>query len=183
MTRIFSIMLFTSCMLSCNSNKNPKQITLNKNDTLSTPLYERDTLPNGSIRLRPNYSLTKNDTSNIELDFFDTIPETISSPGEFYTYDTIKLVSNKYIFLTDLVEYAIIKMKGRDIYLRKEHKKRLELREKTYKDVFSGNGYVIIFIHKEIEHSNGATYEIGTLEIKNSKHQTTTKIHGGYKFL
>jgi len=101
--------------------------------------------------------------------FFDTIPETISSPGEFYTYDTTKIAENKYIFLTNLVEYVIIKVNSRHIYLKKEYEKCSALPDDTFKDIFSGNGYKIIFIHKKIEHNDGVIYERGTLEIKNSK--------------
>jgi hypothetical protein len=150
-------------------------------DTALIQLYERDTLPNGHIKLRPNYSLQQIDTSNIELTFFDTMPETISNMGEFYSYDTTKLAADKYIFLTNLNEFAILKNKGRDIYLKKEHEKCLQLSETEFKDVFSGNGWTANLIHKKIKHNDGATYEKGTLEIQNSSHQLIIKVHGGYR--
>lgn len=169
-------------MIACNSDKNSEKTLSDQSNISPIELYERDTLPNGGIRLRPHYSLTKFDSSSIQLDFFDTIPETISSPAEFYTYDTTGLKGNKYIFLTNLVEYAIVKIKGTDIYLKKEYEKSIELPENTFKEVFAGNGYSVIFIHKNVRHNNAATYETGTLDIKNSEHQTIIKIHGGYKF-
>jgi hypothetical protein len=181
MTRLCSLIFIPFFTIACNSHKDPKQIPFNKRDTPSTPLYERDTLANNSIRLRPNYSLTKIDTSNIKLAFFDTIPETISSMGEFYSYDTTKIANNKYIFLTNLTDYAIIRVNGKDVYLLKDHDKCLALSENTFKDVFSGNGFTVIFTHKGIDHNNGTSYETGTLEIKNSKYQAIFKIHGGYK--
>ena len=169
-------------MIACNLNKNPEKTLSDQSGISPIELYEKDTLPNGGIRLRPHYSLTKFDSSTIRLNFFDTIPETISSPAEFYTYDTTELKDKKYIFLTNLVEYAILKIKGRDIYLKKGYEKSMELPENTFKEVFAGNGYSVIFIHKKIKHNDGATYETGTLDIKNSEHQTIIKIHGGYKF-
>jgi hypothetical protein len=182
MTRSFGLIFMTFWAFACNSDQSPPKELLNQNDTSPTELYERDTLPNGGVRLRPYYSLTKFDTSSIKLDFFDTIPETISSPGDFYTFDTTELKGSKYIFLTNRVEYAILKIKGRDIYLKKDYEKSIELSENTFKEVFAGNGYSVIFIHKNIKHNNGATYETGTLDITNSNHQTLIKIHGGYKF-
>ncbi len=169
------------CAISCSLHKEPKQINLSTGDTLQLHSYIKDTLPNKNIRFRPNYLLTKTDTSNIKLNFFDTIPETIGSSGEFYTYDTTKLAPNKYIFLTSLVEYAIIKVKGKDIYLKKEYEKCVALPGDTFKDIYTGNSYMVIFIHKIIKHNDGVTNEIGTLEIKNSKHNVTINVHGGYR--
>jgi hypothetical protein len=169
-------------LATCNLDKNSKKLPISQSDTIPSELYERDTLPNGSVRLRPYYSLIKIDSESIKLDYFDTIPETISKPAEFYTYDTTQLKGDKYIFLTDLVEYAILKIRGKDIYLRKEHEKCLALSEDTFKDVFAGNSYSVIFIHKKVDHNNGTTYETGSLDIKNSKYQVLIKIHGGHKF-
>jgi hypothetical protein len=125
--------------------------------------------------------LTATDSSNIKLDFFNTIPETISKMGEFYSYDTTKLADNKYIFLTNLTEYAIIKVNNKDIYLLKDYDKCLSLSENTFKDVFSGNGFTIIFTHQLVDHNNGLSFETGTVEIRNSKYKNLFKIHGGYK--
>ena len=171
--RFFFVLIFIfSCFVGCNSHRNSKEVAL----------YERDTLPNHSIRYRPNYSINQIDTRNIELSFFETIPETIPNfLCELYSYDTTKLVDGKYIFLTDLTEYSIIKVGGKDIYLRKEHEKCSEISENTFKDVYSGNGFTIVFIHKPVDYDTGISYEKGTLEIKNSKHQVTFKIHGGHR--
>lgn len=181
MIKYCKLILIIAALAACNLSSESNQASQTKNEIASTPVYESDTLPNGSIRYRPNYTILNRDTSSIILDFFDTIPETISDSGEFYTYDTTKLTSNSYVFLTNLVEFAIIKIKGKDIYLAKEHEKCSVLDENTFKDVFSGNGYTITFIHNKIENNNGATYERGTLEIENVKNKVTIEIHGGYK--
>jgi len=177
MTKLLSIIIIVLHLLACNTNKDSKQVPLQEKDTA---LYKRDTLPN-TIVFRPNYSLIKIDSSHIKLAFFDIIPETISNPAEFYTYDTTKLSENKFIVLTNLVDYAIIRNTGKDIYLQKEHDKSLKISEDIFKDVFSGNGYTIILTTKVVDHDNGVSSETGTLEIKNSKYQAVIKIHGGYK--
>lgn len=179
MTKPLSIIIFILHLIACNTNKDSKQVPLQEKDIA---LYKRDSLPN-TIAFRPNYSLIKIDTSNIELAFFDIIPETISNPGGFYTYDTTKLAENKFIFLTNLADYAIIRNNGKDIYLKKENDKSIKTSEDIFKDVFSGNGYKIVLTHKLVEHNNGVSSETGTLEIKNSKCQAVIKIHGGYKII
>jgi hypothetical protein len=142
--------------------------------------YTIDTLPNGTIRYRPNYLRTPIDSENIQLSFFDTIPETIGKSGEFYCYDTTTLHLNRYIFLTNLTDFAIIRIRGKDIYLMKENDKSVTI-DNAFHDVFSGNGYSIYFIHKVISHKSGITYERGFIEIKNIKYEKSIMIHGGYK--
>jgi len=148
-------------------------------DTSSSALYKKDTGVNHVIYYEPNYSLIKIDTSSIRLNFFNKVPETISFRGEFYTYDTTTLADNKYIFLTNMTTYAIIKSNGKDIYLEKEYDKCLALPDDTYKDVYSGNDYEIIFYHKVIKDGYGKSNEIGKLIIENSRHQLVVKVHGG----
>ena len=181
MTRLISLLFITLFTGACNSQSASEQISSYTDSASLAQLYERDTLANGHVKLRPKYSLHKTVTTDIELTFFDTVPETISNTGEFYSYDTTKLAAGKYIFLTNLTEFAILKNKGRDVYLKKEHDKCLQLSENEFKDVFSGNGFTAILIHNKIEHKDGATYEKGTLEIQNSSHQRIFKVHGGYK--
>lgn len=101
--------------------------------------------------------------------------------GEFYSYDTTKLADNKYIFLSTLTNYGVIKINGKDVYLDKKHDKCVALLNDTYKDVYVGNGFSVIITHKLIDSNNGVSNEIGTLEIKNSKYQAAYKIHGGYR--
>lgn len=174
------IFLLTS-LVACNSSRDANQQAIIKEEVKPLALYERDTLPNGNIRFRPNYTLTPIDTSAIQLTFFATIPETIPGARELYTYDTTKLASKRYIFLSDLTEYAIVKNNGKDIYLKKQYEKCEMLSDNTFKDVFAGNGYTINLTHKKVKHKNGKTYEKGTLEIGNAKHKAVINIHGGYE--
>ncbi|RYE50940.1 MAG: hypothetical protein EOP48_18980 [Sphingobacteriales bacterium] len=181
MTRLvtfLSIAIFCSACISQNPSKERPSLI---DDATLVQLYERDTLPNGDIRLRPNYSLHQLDTSNIELTTFDTIPETISAVGTFYSYDTTKLAVDSYLFVTNLTEFGILRNKGKHIYLKKEHEKCVQLSDTEFQDVYSGNGWTAKLTHKMIEHNDGASYEKGTLEIQNSRYQIVIKVHGGYR--
>jgi hypothetical protein len=176
----FSFISIVFVLIACGSHKTSKHFVLYQEDTLH--LYRKDTLPNGNTIIRPNFSLTKIDTSIIKIDFFDTIPESISRSGEFCTYDSIAIANNKYIFLTDIVSYAVIRINGKDIYLSKDYDKCVEIAENTFKDVYSGNAYTVIFTHKSITHNNGVWYETGTLDIKNSKNRSIVKLQGNRIF-
>lgn len=176
--RFLTIILTMYFLMGCGSHKTYKPKTLKQLQDDTLLVYTRDTLPNGNTVINPNYSLIKSDTSFIRLSFFDTIPETISQSGEFYTYDTTTIAENKYIFLTDIVVYAIIRINGKDIYLHKDYDKCREIADNVFSDIYSGNGYTIDFTHKEPREKNGAHFATGTLDIKNAKYHTLVKIHG-----
>jgi len=170
------IVLFTSN--GCVYHNKKEKIILES----EKPYYKTDTGVNGQIYYSPDYLRTPIDSQNIQLSFFDTIPPTIGKSGEFYTYDTTRLCPNKYIFLSNDT-YAIIRLKGRDIYLHKKYEKSIMVAINTFRDVYSGNGYLIDFIHKELSSDNGISYERGFLEIKNIKYDTVIKIHGNSKLI
>jgi hypothetical protein len=189
MLQLTRLILIAFLCSSCNSHKTSKQSIASITDTSSShfdtssnPLYWRFISPHNPIQYMPHFSLVQTDSSQINISFFDTIPETISPKmGEFYSYDTTKLADNKYIFLTTLTNYGVIKINGKDVYLDKKHDKCVALLNDTYKDVYVGNGFSVIMTHKLIDSNNGVSNEIGTLEIKNSKYQAAYKIHGGYR--
>ena len=181
MTKYSTLVFLLITLVACNSSKEKNQNDITRDAMQSLELYKRDTLSNGNIRFRPHYSLIPVDTSIIHLSFITTIPETIPGARELYTYDTTQLTSKRYIFLTDLTEYAIVKNNGKDIYLMKQYEKCETLSDNTFRDVFLGNGYTIKFTHKKLKHRKGKTYEIGVLEIENAKHKTIINIHGGYE--
>lgn len=173
---IVSIIFF---LIACDSHKIYKHPAFLHEDTLL--VYQKDTLPNGNIIINPNYSLIKSDTSIIRLSFFDTIPESIERSGEFYTYDTTTIAENKYIFLTDIVMYAVIRINGKDIYLHKDYDKCKEIADNVFREVYLGNGYSIVFTFKDLHEEHGVHFGTGTLDIKNAKYQTIIKIHGSLK--
>lgn len=167
-------------LVACNSKREQERTTKNNKDTA---FYWKDTLPH-SIVFRPNFTRFENDSTTIELILFDTIPETISNqnPVTRFTYDSIKLSNNKFIFLTN-ADYAVVNNNGRHIYVAKVHDNSLSNSSETIKEVFKGNGYTITLTRKLIDHENGISYETGLLEIMNSRHKVIYKVHGGYRLL
>lgn len=179
MIKTHYLVLAILCLFACNPNKDSNKLPGYQKDTAS---YQKDTLPN-TIVFRPNFSLVIRDTSSINLTFFDSIPETISNPAEFFTYDTTKLSDKHFIFLTNSTDYGIIKNNGKDIYVAKQHQNSSEVSDDIFKNVFSGNGFTVTLTTKHISNNDGVSYEKGTLEVKNSKFQTSYTIHGGYRIL
>ena len=56
--------------------------------------------------------------SIFKLDYFKTMPKKFGLQGDYYTYDTTKITNDKYIFISDLTDIAVIKINGKDIYLK-----------------------------------------------------------------
>ena len=172
--RLLTFMLVISNLYACVDNKQPKPKTI----TLSS-----DTSNTLKIRKENFTILNKVDTSSFKVEFFKQIPSSISdSSGEFYTYDTTELSDKRYIFLSDLVTFAIVKINGIDIYLSKDYKKSIELSKNIFQDVYSGNGYTVLLTFHLIKHlGDGVSYNEGTLEVRNSKYKISFKVHGNIK--
>jgi hypothetical protein len=48
--------------------------------------------------------------TTFKLGFFQKIPDTIDGCGEYFTYDTSRVSKGRYIFLSNLTEFAIVKI-------------------------------------------------------------------------
>src|SRR6266700_6598150 len=96
---LFSFLILTGC-----ANTNSNNGNLSKKDTFSTDTPKQS-------------AISKVDTA-FKLDFFKAVPDTINGCGEYFTYDTTVVLKDRYIFLSNLTEFAIIRINGKDIYLR-----------------------------------------------------------------
>jgi hypothetical protein len=113
-----------------------------------------------------------------KLDFFNKIPDTIDGCGEYFTYDTSRVSKDRYIFLSNLTEFAIIKINGRDIYLKKDPVESKEINAKNYIAVYKGHDYKAVLKIKQTKaYDEGGAYS-GTLQIIGKKINTTFKVHG-----
>ncbi|MDB5276157.1 MAG: hypothetical protein JWR61_1112 [Ferruginibacter sp.] len=172
--RLFALMLVLSNLIACFDNKQPKPKTV---------IIPVDTSNNLKIRKQNFTVLNKIDTSSFSVDFFTQLPSSISdSSGEFYTYDTTKLIDKKYIFLSDLATFAVVKINGAEIYLVKDYQKSVETSKNTFRDVYLGNGYTVLLTLHLIKYlGDGKSYNGGKLEVQNSKYKLSFKVHGNSK--
>ena len=120
---------------------------------------------------------SQQDNQPFHLSYFKGIPKVIDGCGGTYTYDTTSLKKEKYILITNIQELAIIRVNGKEISLHRTGNSQPA--KDTNRDVYSGNGYEIIVILKEVRQSSDEeTYEKGTLEIRYGKDRILYKIHG-----
>ena len=169
MKRIVLILSLIFFLSGCNLSVQPDNSKVDKgNNTqpLLRPITSRDSI-----------SPT---VTNLQLEFFKDIPDSMQGCGTAYTYDTINIDNNKknsYLFFSDFF-IAVIKLNGKDIYLQKDTINSKELTKKTSRLVFKGNGYIITLFIKKIKEIEEASREEGTMEISNDKLKRTYHIHG-----
>ncbi|MBO9635076.1 MAG: hypothetical protein J7578_18345 [Chitinophagaceae bacterium] len=117
MTRLTLILLTAFILTSCSNSDTPtgnsQKVDTNKADTV-----------------KPVVAIYNVDTT-FKLDFFKALPDTIDGCGEYLTYDTSKVANDKYIFLSNLTDFAIIKIKGKDVYLNKDTTESKEINDKS----------------------------------------------------
>ncbi len=154
------IILFTSCINNDHVEKYSQKI-----DTPKTVVSKQIT------------TLSQGDTT-FKLDFFNVIPDTISGCGEYITYDTSTVTNKKYIFLSNLTEFAIIKINGKDIYLKRDTIESKEINDKSYIAVYKCQDYkAVLKIKQTKSYDEGGLYS-GTLQIISNKINALFKVHG-----
>jgi hypothetical protein len=126
---------------------------------------------NGSMKSKE----TQIDTT-IHLDYFYSFPPNYGLQGDYYTYDTTLLSAKKYIFLSDLTDSAIIKIRGTDIHLSNKGSKKLS--ENRVQDVWEGEGYTVTLTLKVVKEDDEKLYCTGTLEVWNKNSKSVFKVQG-----
>jgi hypothetical protein len=117
-------------------------------------------------------------TTPFKVDFFKTVPDTIEGCSKLYTYDTTDIASFRYIFVANFADFAIIKVNGKDIYMKNVTTEKVSTISKSDTSQYEGNGYKATLTLKEIEsYEEVGRYE-GTLEIIKDRHKVILKIHG-----
>src|SRR3982751_1646010 len=102
MTRLFPVLFSLLLLTSCSGSDQANEATPKTSTTKTTKKEKTGTVITGSTGFRP--------------EFIKSIPGSIDGCGEFFTFDTCKLTDEKYIFLSDMGDLAIIRMKGKDIH-------------------------------------------------------------------
>jgi hypothetical protein len=115
--------------------------------------------------------------SSIKLDFFP-VPSVIDGCSAAFTYDTCKKNNGKYLFVTDYDNNNFIKIKGKQIRLKKDTVESKEISKTNYIDVYRGGGYKVILKLKIVKQYEEAADYKGTLQVTGNKAESTFKIHG-----
>jgi hypothetical protein len=119
----------------------------------------------------------RNDTTS-NLDYFTSFPDIIDGCSSYFTYDSIKIESKKYIFLSDFADLALIKIAGKELYLYRDSLESKELSERRTIEVFKGGGFKAILNTKIVKTIDELNYYTGTLEVVGDKFKVRYKVHG-----
>lgn len=136
-----------------------------------------DSAPAKVIAAQKTTPIPPTDTA-FTLDYFPAVPDTINGCGDTYTFDTTAIARDKYIFLSNLTDFAIIRVKGVNIYLNRDSLASKEISEGSFITIFKGNGYKAILKAQKIKsYDEGGLYK-GTLQITGDKVKAIFKVHG-----
>ncbi len=157
---LLSLLILTSCRDNDRTNKNVEPA-----DTLNADTTKK-------------IVLASNSDTTFKLDFFAAVPDTIDGCGEYFTYETTKFTKDKYIFLSNLTTFAIIKINGTDIYLNRDTTESKEITDRSYIAVYAGLGYKAVLKIKQTKTYDEGGFYSGTLQIIGDKINATFKVHG-----
>jgi hypothetical protein len=116
-------------------------------------------------------------STSIHLEYFKSIPAEIDGCSGIYTYDSISLKKERYIFITNGNGLGMIHVNGKIISLKMVSTK--ELSKTSWKQVFKGEGYTLTLTTKETKRLDEEDiFESGTLEIVKGSDKVIIKIHG-----
>ena len=164
MIKLIFILLSALFLTHCTSNDQTVSHTIKENNSKADITKSIVAIPD-------------KDTT-FKLDFFKTIPDTIGGCGEYLTYDTSTFAKDKYIFLSNLSEYALIKINGETIYLKKDKVNSQAVNNENYVAVYQGQGYRVVLTMKQIKTYDEGGYYSGTLHVASDKLKATFKVHG-----
>jgi hypothetical protein len=157
---LLSILVFTNCASNDQAN---------------------ETLPKAvSTKTKPDQKEKANtvNKAGFKLDFFTAIPDDIDGCGEYFTYDTCTIDDLHYIFLSDMGDMAIIRIKGKDVHLKKSNKQSKVINGLTSVNVYFGGGYKVTLRKKEEKMTDELYEYTGSLQISSKKIKVTYKVHG-----
>ena len=98
------------------------------------------------------------------MEFFNKIPSEIDGCSGLYTFDTTAIKNEKYIIITDLQDFAFIKVQGRQIKLKLF--KNIELSQLKHKAIYKGEGYTITLTTKSSKQiDTELSLDNGSLEV------------------
>lgn len=127
---------------------------------------------------KPDSTLTTPVKLPMKLDMFSSIPDTIDGCGDYYAADTDSAIQGRYIFLSNLTEFAIIRVSGIDIFLKKNDSLSQEITPDHFISVFEGSGFKATLEAKIADQYDEGGFYKGTLEILSGNEKLVINVHG-----
>ncbi len=118
-------------------------------------------------------------------DIFVAAPHTIEGCVGLYTYDSLKtsfdnmdVDKGKKILATKTAEFAFLRYRGKDVVMKYDRKESKVVDKTTNKEVYRGNGFVVVLLTQVIQVKGEEMLSTGTLEIIQGDKRIKIKISG-----
>ena len=120
---------------------------------------------------KPDSASTEN-SEFLRPDTFSSAPDKVEGCVGIYTYDSLNIAfdaldvdKGKKIFATKTGEFAFLRLRGKDLFLRYDSAKSGPIDKKTAKEVYRGNEYTVILITQNVQTEGETLQSTGTLDI------------------
>lgn len=170
MNNFLKISLLYLVCTGCHSRNHRSEINKEDSSALSRPAETLDT----QVTAKPKPLVD----SSLAIEYFPAIPDTIDGCGEYFSNLTDEVRKDKYIFLSNLSEFAMIRIKGKNIFLQKNSKESKEIDDKTYIAVYEGEGYKAILNMRQTKAYDEGGFYTGNLEISKDGKRSVIAVHG-----
>lgn len=118
-------------------------------------------------------------------DIFVAAPHTIEGCVGLYTYDSLKtsfdnmdVDKGKKILATKTAEFAFLRWHGKDVVMKYDKKESKVVDKTTTKEVYRGNGFVVVLMMQVIQVKGEEMLSTGTLEIIQGEKRIKIKVSG-----
>jgi hypothetical protein len=118
-------------------------------------------------------------------DVFVAAPHTIEGCVGLYTYDSLKtsfdnldVDKGKKILATKTAEIAYLRYHGKDVVMKYDKKESKVVDKQTTREVYRGNGYVVVLTIQIIQVKGEEMLSTGTLEITHEDKKVKIKVSG-----
>ena len=118
-------------------------------------------------------------------DIFVAAPHTIEGCVGLYTYDSLKtsfdnmdVDKGRKILATKTAEFAFLRWHGKDVMMKYDKKESKVVDKTTNKEVYRGNGFVVVLMMQVIQVKGEEMLSTGTLEIIQGDKRIKIKVSG-----
>ena len=118
-------------------------------------------------------------------DIFVAAPHTIEGCVGLYTYDSLKtsfdnmdVDKGRKILATKTAEFAFLRWHGKDVVMKYDKKESKVVDKTTSKEVYRGNGFVVVLMMQVIQVKGEEMLSTGTLEIIQGDKRIKIKVSG-----
>ncbi|HEY4290633.1 MAG TPA: hypothetical protein VGN00_26220 [Puia sp.] len=118
-------------------------------------------------------------------DIFVAAPHTIEGCVGLYTYDSLKtsfdnmdVDKGKKILATKTAEFAFLRWHGKDVVMKYDKKESKVVDKTTNKEVYRGNGFVVVLMMQVIQVKGEEMLSTGILEITQGDKRIKIKVSG-----